>query len=104
MIKNEVSDGQLYNYSNKKGSQPVGMFVKPMENQIDESVVFAKAQSVTDKFRTEIDFSVPRRKWPSLKILNRINESRIAIETCLKRLPLKLVEPKNPKMKDSFYM
>ena len=91
MIKNEVSDGQPYYYPNKKGSQPVGMWVKPMKNQTDESVVFAKAQSVTDESRTEIDFSVPRRKWPSLKILNRKNESRIPIETCSKRLPLKLV-------------
>ena len=68
MIKNKVSDGEPYNYSNKKGRQPVGMWVKPMEEQTDESVVFAKAQSLTDELRTEIEFAVPRRKWSSLKI------------------------------------
>ena len=68
MIKNKVSDGEPYNYSNKKGRQPVGMWVKPMEEQTDESVVFAKAQSLTDDSRTEIEFAVPRRKWSSLKI------------------------------------
>ena len=104
MIKNEVSDGQPYDYSNKKGSQPVSLWVQPKGDQINESVVFATALSLTDDSGPEIEFSVPRRKWPSLKILNRINESLIPIETCSQRLPLKLVERKNPKMKNSFSM
>ena len=105
MIKYEVSNGQPYYYSpHYKGSQPVGMWIKPINDQTDKSVVFAKAQSLTDKSRTEVEFAVPRRKWSSLKILNHICESLIPIETCLKRLPLKLGERKNPKMKNSFYM
>ena len=79
------------------------MWVQPMAKQTDESLVFAKAQSLTDESRTEVEFAVPRRKWSSLKILNHINESLTPIETCLKRLPLKLGGRKNPKMKSSFY-
>ena len=80
IILQKVSDGEPYIHPNE-GIQPMSVWMKPMNEQNDQSVVFVRVQSLvngsgpqigSDQTGPQIDIAIPRRQWPSLKIKHPI--------------------------------
>ena len=81
IILQKVSDGEPNNHPNE-GNQPLSVWMKPMNEQNDQSVVFVRVQSlangsgvsglITGDSEPLIDIAIPRRRWSSLKIKHPI--------------------------------
>ena len=71
IILQKVSDGEPYIHPNE-GNQPLSVWMKPMNEQNDQSVVFVRVQSLVNGSGPQIDIAIPRRQWPSLKIKHPI--------------------------------
>ena len=71
IILQKVSDGEPNNHPNE-GNQPLSVWMKPMNEQNDQSVVFVRVQSLANGDGHRIDIAVPRRRWSSLKIKHPI--------------------------------
>ena len=80
IILQKVSDGKPYIYPNE-GIQSLSVWMNPMNEQNNQSVVIARVQSLvngsgpqigSDQTGPQIDIAIPRRQWPSLKIKHPI--------------------------------
>ena len=71
IILQKVSDGEPNIHPNE-GNQPLSVWMKPMNEQNDQSVVFVRVQSLANGDGPQIDIAIPRRQWPSLKIKHPI--------------------------------
>ena len=71
IILQKVSDGKPYIYPNE-GIQSLSVWMNPMNEQIHQSVVIARVQSLVNGSGPQIDIAIPRRQWPSLKIKHLI--------------------------------
>ena len=71
IILQKVSDGESYIHPNE-GNQPLSVWMKPMNEQNNQSVVFVRVQSLANGDGPQIDIAIPRRQWPSLKIKHPI--------------------------------
>ena len=71
IILQKVSDAEPNIHPNE-GNQPLSVWMKPMNEQNDQSVVFVRVQSLANGSGPRIDIAIPRRQWPSLKIKHLI--------------------------------
>ena len=70
IILHKVSDGESYIHPNE--DQPLSVWMKPMNEQNNQSVVFVRVQSLANGSGPQIDIAIPRRQWSSLKIKHPI--------------------------------
>ena len=68
IITGKVSNGDPYKYNENKGEHAVGLWVNKMKNQVHLSLVEVRIVTYIDDLQIGIDLSVPRRKWPGLRL------------------------------------
>ena len=71
IILQKVSDDKSYIHPNER-NQPLSVWMKPMNEQNDQSVVFVRVKSLANGDGPRIDVAIPRRQWSSLKIKHPI--------------------------------